>query len=823
MLLFSVREHVANGIRVLHQDRAGFPGRALATEVRHALRDMRRSPGFTLVAVSTLAVGIGTSVAMFSTAHNALVSPLPFADPDRLVMGRATFNGDLNPWAAGADYFDYRDRADVFESLGAILPFGQGHTISGGEEPERVAGTAVSTNLFATLGVNPQIGRHFSADEGLANAPDVVLISHGYWQRRFGQNPDVVGATLTIDGQPHTIVGVMPPGFQFMPDVEFWRAMRTDRDAASERQRHNWLLVGRLVPGVSLQQAQSQVDVISAQLEASYPETNDGKGLLLSELHSVLVSDYLTRLYLLTAAVGLVLLIACANVTGILLARAPARRVELSLRAALGASRSRLVMQLLVESIVLAVTAGLLGTIVAVWMQQVILAYMQMDLPGAATTGISGSMLGYTVLLMGVTGLLVGIYPALTGARSNLAEDLRVGSRRLTVGGMRFRAGLVVAQVTVSVVLLVGAGLLVTSFVQERAVDPGFDPNNVLTVEIDLPYSKYADQSDRIHFFTTLLDDVHAIPGIRSASIINHLPIRSPRNIFRIHTPADPESETSAFMRAAFPGYFEVMGIPLLAGRGIGANDVEGSAGVAVINQTTADAFFPRGDALGGQLVLDFFGDAKVLEVIGVVGDVRMNELKTAPRPAVYLPYKQFPYRTVQLAVRTDVEPMTVVRSLQRAVWNLDGDIPLVGAVTMRSLIADSMSERRTVAVSLTLYAALPLLLAAIGLYAVLAYHVSSRRHELGIRMALGADPLKLGRSVLWQGAGLVQVGLLLGLAGALGFTRLIQHMLFGVEPTDAATYIGVSVFVLLVALIACLVPVWRAVRTDPMVVLQAE
>jgi putative ABC transport system permease protein len=382
---------------------------------------------------------------------------------------------------------------------------------------------------------------------------------------------------------------------------------------------------------------------------------------------------------------------------------------------------------------------------------------------------------------------------------------------------------LVVAQVAVSVVLLVGSGLLIQSFAREREVDPGFDPNNLLTVELELPRSKYTQEDSRVQFFTTLLDDVRAIPGVRSTTIINHLPIRSPRNTFPVHLPADPENSSTVYLRATVPGYFETMGIRLLAGRGIEAHDEDGATRVVVINQRTAQAYFPDGDAVGRQLVVEFFGDATVLEVVGVVGDVRMSELNAAPRPAVYLSYKQSPYNTMQLAVRTDVEPTTIIRALRNAVWNLDSDIPLASLATMRSLIADSMAERRTIAVSVTLYAALPLLLAAVGLYAVLAYHVSQRGHELGVRMALGADPRELGRSVLGQGVGLVSVGLLVGLAGALGFTRMIRQMLFGVEPTDVATYVGVSLFVLLVALIACLVPAWRAVRTDPMVVLQAE
>jgi putative ABC transport system permease protein len=796
---------------------------ALTQDVKAAFKGVRRAPAFALVSVSTLALGIGASTAMFSTAHNVLLSPLPFAEPERLVMGRATFDGNLNPWAAGADYFDYRDRSDAFRSLGAIMPFSQDHTTTGGEEPERIAGTAVSPNLFATLGVNPQVGRPLSSADGLADAPNVVLISHGYWVRRYGAARDVVGTTLTVDAVPHVIVGVMPAGFRFMPDVELWRPMRPDRDAASDRRFHNWLLVGRLRSGVSLKQAQTQLDVISTQIEASYPETDEGKGILLTDLHEVLAADYRTRLYLLSAAVALVLLIACANVIGILLARAPARRLELSVRAALGASRRRLVLQLLTENMVLAVAAGVLGTFLAVWWQQVALGYMQMDLPGVTGAGISGSILAYAVALSGATGLLVGTYPALSGARANLSEDLKVGSRTMTGGGARFRSGLVVAQVAVSVVLLIGSGLLIRSLVHESAVDPGFSSENTLTAELELPRTSYPGRDVRIQFFTTLLDEVRAIPGVRSVGIINHLPIRSPRNTFPVFAPDDPDRRQTVFLRAVLPGYFETMEVPLLAGRAIEDRDADGTTAVGVINRRAAERFFPDGDLVGERLVYDFFGQGTTVEVVGVVDDVRMRGLSEEPGFALYLPYKQVPFNRMQIAVRTDVAPMTVARALQRAVWQKDGDIPLAGLATMEDLIAGSMSDRRTLTLSLTLYAVLPLLLAAVGLYAVLAYDVSQRSHELGVRMALGADARELGGRVLGRGVGLVALGSIVGLAGAFGMTRLIRQVLFGVEPTDPATFISVTLFVFLVALIACLVPVWRAARVDPMAILQAE
>jgi putative ABC transport system permease protein len=795
----------------------------LLHDATFALRTMRRTPGFTVVAVVTLALGIGANVAMFGTAYNAFLKPLPFHNPGRLVMGQATFSGRVNPWAAGADYYDYRDQNDVFEGLAAILPFGRAYTITGSDEPERVLGTAVSVNLLPTLGVSPQLGRNFTATEGMADAQDVILISDRYWQRRYEGSPDALGRTVMINGNPVTVIGVMPAGYRFMQDVDFWRAMRPDRDAASERQYHNWLLVGRLADGITLDQAQIQFDVISSQLEASYPETNDGKALLLTGLHDVLVADYRTRLYVLTGAVGLILLIACANIVGMLLARAPARRVELSVRAALGASRGRLMGQLLAEAVLLAGLGGVLGTACAVWMQRVILGFVQLDLPGVEGGYLSWTMLGIALIMSLAAGVIAGVYPAVIGARGRLAEDLKAGSRTVVSTGTRFRSGLVVAQVALSIVLLIGAGLLIRSFSHARDTDPGFSPDNLLTASVELPRSMYPDRPTRIQFFTSLLSEIRSVPGVVSAGIINHLPIVSPRNTFPAYAANNPDEHSTVFLRSVLPGYFEAMQIPFHSGRDINDRDAEGVAPVAVINRSAADRFFPDGIAVGQRLTIQYFDEPIVTEVVGVVGDVRMRGLNEEPRPAVYMSYLQGPYLGMQLAIRTTAGQSAAVPALRRAVRNLDADLPVSGLVTMEEAIASSLSERKTVALSLTLYAVLPLLLAAVGLYAVLSYHVSERSHELGLRMALGAEAKEIGAMILTRGSLLIGVGVAIGVAGAVGLTRLLRQMLFGVEPTDPATFVGVCLFVVTIAIVACLVPAWRAVRVDPMVALQAD
>ncbi len=799
------------------------PMNTLLQDATFALRTMRRAPAFTLVAVLTLALGIGANVAMFGTAYDTFLKPLPFENPARLVMGQATFGGRVNPWVAGADYYDYRDQNDVFEDLAAILPFGRTYTVTGAEEPERIAGTAMSVNLLPTLGVSPQLGRNFIDSEGMADAQDVILISDRYWRRRYETSPDVLGRTITINGNPFTVIGVMPVGFRFFQDVDFWRAMRPDRDASSERQYHNWLLVGRLAEGKTLDQAQMQMDVISRQLEASYPETNDGKALLITELRDVLVADYRTRLYALTGAVGLILLIACANVVGMLLARAPARRVELSVRAALGASKGRLVMQLLAEAVLLAGFGGVLGTVCAVWLQRVILGFVKLDLPGVEGAHLSLPMLGIALFLSLAAGVIAGIYPAVIGARGELAGDLKTGSRTVVSTGTGFRSGLVVAQVALSIILLIGAGLLIRSFSLVRGTDPGFAPHSLLAASIELPRTMYPDRATRIQFFTSVLEEIRSAPGVVSAGFINHLPIISPRNTFPANSANNPDEPSIVFLRSVLPKYFETMRIPFHSGRDITERDTEGAARVVVINRSAADQFFPNGNAVGQRLTIQYFDEPFVAEVVGVVGDVRMRGLNEEPRPAVYMSYLQRPYLGMQLAIRTNASESAVVPALRRAVRNLDADLPISGLVTMEDAIASSLSERRTIAFSLTLYAALPLLLAAVGLYAVLAYYVSQRSHELGLRMALGADAKEIGSMILTRGSLLIGIGVAIGVAGAVGLTRLIRQMLFGIEPTDLITFMGVCLFVAAVALVACLIPAWRAVRVDPMVALQAE
>jgi predicted permease len=795
-------------------------------DIRYAVRSLVKAPGFAVVVVLILAIGIGANVAMFSIMETAMLRSLPYGEPDRLVLGRTTFDGNINWTSSAPDYWDWRDLSTSFEYLGASWGFTRNHTITGGEETEQVPGVTVSVEFFPALGVVPQVGRGFAPDESLEGGPNVAIISHGYWQRRFGGSPDAVGGTLTVDGFPHEVIGVMPAGFRFYYDVDVWRPMRPDSDFIGARRFHNWLLIGRLNHGVTLAQAQSEVDVVSAQLEAEYPDSNEGKALLLTPLQDAMVEGYRQSVLMLMTAVALVLLIACGNVAGLLLARGSAKRVELSVRAALGASGARLVRQLLTESLVMAVVGGIVGTLLAAWLQPFFLQLMAVDIPSGANVGFPMSVLLFAIAVSVATGVLAGTVPALRVSRSDLHEELKSGVRSTDAGGTRFRSGLVIVQVALSVVLLIGAGLLIRSLASLMGTEPGFDARNLLTAEIRLPSTEYQERERRIQFYTRLVEDLSAVPGVEGVALINQLPIRNPGNNIYVHDeenpPLDPADVRSAYIRAVLPGYFETLGIPLLSGRAIEATDVGEALPVLVISQKMADSIFPGVNPVGRRAVVDF-GQPVTFEVVGVVADVKMTSLVGGEFPTMYGSYLQIPYLNMGIAVRTAVTPTSLVGSLRDAVWALNSDIPVADAQTMENVIARTLTSRRVRTVALAIFGGVALLLATVGLYGVLAYYVTRRYHEIGIRVALGARSGDVVRMVLRRGIALVAVGIVIGLAGAFAATRLLEDMLHNVEPADPATFAFASFFFLAVAIIACLLPAWRALRVDPLVALQAE
>lgn len=798
----------------------------VAHSLRYALRTLRRAPGFTAVVILILAVGIGANVAMFSVVHAVFLKALPFQDPSRLVLARPTFGGQVSQNVSSEDYYDFRDQVRAFESLAAILSHPVAVTVTGGQEPERVPVTLASIDLFPTLGVSPRLGRQFSRDEAVLSAPDVILISHGYWQRRFGGSPDVLGRTLVINGAPCAVVGVMPAGFHLLYEVDIWMPMRAGGSYTGVRRFHNWTVVGRLRPGVTLQQAQGAVDVVAAQLANDYPESNANKGLRIFGLQDALTGSYDEMLFMLMGAIALVLLIACGNVAGLLLARGVSRSAELSVRVALGASPRRIAGQLLIESSVMALGAGILGAALAVGLLRLLLGILPLDRLGVQSVGVSAPMLLFAAVLTLATAVVFGTIPAVTGARADPAERLKSGARSTGGTGVaRFRSGFVILQVALSVVLLIGAGLLLRSFVKLRGLDPGFRTERLLTARIGLGTSASADAGSRARFFEGLLEDIRAIPGVQAAGATSRLPIKDGYSNVRAWDPANPPADPStlrlAERRAATPGYFEAMGIPILAGRDVEYKDADP---VIVINQAMSRGLFEGQNPVGRQVAVDIGEEEPAIaRVIGVVGDVRMTSLASEPGWQMYLAHHQFAAGTMSVAVRAHGDPAALTNAVRAVLRARDPDIPLADVATMEAVIAGSIADARVVMMVLAVFAAVAVLLAAIGLYSVLAYYVACRAHEIGIRLALGATPGNVLRLVLGKGLVLVTAGLAVGLTGAVGLTRFVQGQLYGVQPVDTTTFAGVGLLFGAIGAVACLIPGWRAARVDPMRTLQAE
>jgi putative ABC transport system permease protein len=623
---------------------------------------------------------------------------------------------------------------------------------------------------------------------------------------------------------------VLPEGFHFMQNADIWRLTYYNGPGAEARRWHNLLLVGRLKPGVTLQQAQSEVDVISRSLEAQYPGTNEGKALLLTRLHDALVENVRASLLMLMGTVLLVLLLACANVAGLLLARGQSRLGEMAIRSAMGASRTRLVRQLLTESILMAALGGVVGTGFALGFQTLLIRLLPMGPIGITRPALDASSLLFALGISFTSGILFGMVPALQGTVVNLSLQLKSGARTTWAhASALLRSGLVVVQVAVSVMLLIGAGLLIRSLSRQMNVELGFDPNHVLTAGVTLPENDYADPVKRIAFFDSLIEEVKALPGVVSAGIVNRLPIRDQSGNIYLYSADQPPDESqvsdmnrSADFRCVTPGYLETMGIPLLTGRDIARTDVEGSPRVMLISKSLANLFFPGQSPLGKRLIVDM-GEKVVHEVVGVVGDARLNRVRAEPFHAMYMSYYQVPRSAMRIAIKTASDPAVLVAPLREILRAKSRNIALAEPATMNAILDDAMSDYRIVTSSLGLFSTIALLLAMVGLYGVLAYYVSQRYHDIGVRLALGARPGQVATLVVAHGMGLVVAGLAIGLTGSFWATHLVQQLLFGVEPTDSATFLVVALLCGSVALIACLLPAWRATRVDPVVTLQSS
>lgn len=798
------------------------PGADLTQDLRFAFRTLRRSPGFTAVAILTLALGIGGATSMFSVLNAAMGRALPYPEADRLVLGRATFSGNVNPWVAFPDYMDYRDQSATLESLAAFTGGSSLVTVTGADRPEQIRRLYVTPNLFSTLGVNPALGRTFTMDELPSDGAGQVVVSHDFWQSWFGGDPEVVGRTLIVGGGPYTVMGVMPPGFRFFDDADIWTPPWPGNSNPINRRYHNWLVLGRLSPEAKLSEARSEVEVISAQLRDAYPDSNETKALRLDGLQQALLEGYQQSLFLLVGAVVLVLLIACSNVASLLMARGSSRAGELAVRGALGAGRWRLTRQLLTECVVLAVSAGSLGLVLAAWLQDLILTFVQMDRLGLTDVGLSPAMLGIAVGLTAGTILLFGALPSLAAARTNPGQEMKEGARGSSSrAGIRFRNGLVILQVALSLLLLVSAGLLIRSFSNLMGVDPGYRVENLLTASIVLPSDTYEEESAQIRFFRELEESVQALPGVQSVGLVNRLPILQTAGNVAIWAPErPPETNVStpwADRRVVLPGYFETMEIPLLEGRLIQEGDVDGSTPVVVLTRRTAELVFPGESAVDRQVAVDIGRDEPgYYQVVGVVEDHQLSSLSGAQRPAMFFSFSQEPTRAMRLAVATATPPESFTQLIQERLWMLDEDIVLGSPSTMEEAITNSVGGLRAVMGVLTAFSLVALTLAALGLYGVLAFLVARRQREIGIRIALGATGTHVLLLVVSRGMILVLAGTALGLGGALLGAGWIQDMLFQVNPRDWVTYGWVTAFFLLVALAASLLPARRALKVNP-------
>ena len=803
-------------------------------DLRYAVRMLLKQPVFTLAAVLTLSLGIGANTAIFTIINAVLLRPLPFDDPGRLVVvwqtnpQRDSFQGLVSP----PDLGDWQRQCRSLEQLAAFMP--RGVSLTGVADPEHLPGSHVSANLFPLLGVEPLLGRNFRPAEDGPQGDRVVIVSYGFWQRRFGGALDLIGKTLTLNGAAHTVVGVMPPAFQFpiqgqfpIPPSELWLPLGLDPGRVS-RESRDLFTVGRLKPTTTLPQAQAELAAIARQLEQQYPQSNAGFGVSVVGLHEQIVKGLRPALLVLLGAVAFLLLIACANVANLLLARAAARRKEIALRAALGAGRRRLLRQLLTESLLLALLGGACGLALAVWTVDVLAGALPATMARAGEVSVDRQVFGFTLIVSLLTGLIFGLAPAWQAARLDLNEALKEGGGQGPggAGPMRLRRLLVVGEVALALVLLVGAGLLIRSFHRLQQVSPGFNPERVVAVPFVLPPAQYREGNARAAFVEQVLQRVKALPGVQSAGVVTTLPFSGDisTGTFTVEgrPPAAGESDV-ANRRGATPDYFRAMGIPLVKGRAFTAHDTVDAPAVVIINETMARRYFPGVDPLGKRIVSPAGPGGVVMTVVGVVGDVKNAGLDEEPKPEFYYCYFQNRLRFMVLAVRTATEPQALIAALRREVWAVDKDLPLANIATLEQLLGKTVAQRRLTMLLLGAFAAVALALAALGVYGLLSYGVAQRQHEIGIRLALGARAADVIGLIVWEGMALALLGLALGLAAALGLTRLMASLLFGVTPGDPATFAAVALLLTLVALLACFLPARRAAKVDPMVALRYE
>ncbi len=810
---------------------------SILQDLRFGLRLCVQRPGFTLVAILSLALGIGATTAIFSVINGVLLRPLTFPQADRILK----IDERHSEFASGGN-FTYAN----FNDLNAALGAGEGalsalaaarpwsFNLTEGSEPEQVTGAQVSQHFLDVLRVAPLLGRSFNASEDQPNGEPVILLSYGLWQRRFGGDPDIVGKTIRVSDISRTVIGVLPQGFSYPRASQVWTPLTARGALQDNRRAHLLTVIGRLRDGATPEQAEAEVAAVAGRISEQYAGIDPDLTFQAASLQQRLVAPIRPALLILLIAVGLLLLIACANVANLLLSRAATREKEMAIRAALGSGRWRLARQTLTESLLLAIISGAVGLLLALWSLDAIKSLnisgnSPLNIPRLQEVSLDGRVFVFTLLISVLTGILFGLAPALRLSQVRLTDALKEGGRTSAESGgkgsNRLRRALVVAEVALSLILLVGAGLLINSFVRLSQVQPGFEPNNLLTMFLFLSPTKYSEGAQQSQTIARILENVRAVPGVRSASVVNVLPIQNAvATTFEVENRRAPQGEERlANIQVIDPDYFQTMSIRLLKGRAFTRQDAAGTPQVMLINEAMVAQMFSDEDPLGKRITMRDWGPPLTGEIVGIVSDVKADGLEQDVRPMIYWNHPQFPQIFNNLVIRTEGDPLSVVAEVKSQIWAVDREQTISTIRTMNDWLADSVVQRRFNMLLLAVFAGIALVLASVGLYGVMSYAVAQRTPEIGVRLALGATPRAVMQLVISDGMKMAGLGLLIGLGGALIVTRFMEGLLFGIQPTDWLTFTAVFLLLAGVALIACFVPARRAAKVDPLVALRYE